>query len=444
MTQISKKALIIDDERLALEFYSEVLSSRQFEVIKYSCPKKLLTDMKNGLHSLDIVLVDYNLPEIKGNDLLKSIQEYTQAPILIFTSESDLSQAVEVIRLGAFDYIEKNFSDTNKLLVSIEKAMQHGNLKVENTQLKKKIELNNNDFTFLKSQNPYMNKVIYTAEKVASTNVPALILGEKGSGKDSLAKYIFKLSNHSNQSFTQINCAAIPHSLMKKEILGDQTTPSLLSRNAGNTIYLDEISYLPIEIQHHFVNEYEKLGENPNLRLIASSSKEISNLVREGLFLEKLFYKLSIVTLSIPPLRHRKEDILDQANYFLSLANKKYQKDIKGFTESAIYNLLNSKLNGNTRDLQHIIERSVILCENEKIDDKIIVPTVNNEVSSNHIFHSKFQANLNLKEIEKEYTKFVINFHQGDLVKAAKTLDVSKRTIYRKIQSNESNYINHM
>ncbi len=437
MSQLNKTALIIDDEKLALAFYSEVLESKGFKVIQYSCPKKLLSDFETGIPKLDIVLIDYNLPEIKGNDLFKAITQHTKAPTLIFTSESNLDQAVEVIRLGAFDYIEKNFSDTNKLLVSIEKALVHGNLKEENTELKKKIEVAEDDFKFLKSQNHQMMKTIYSAEKVASTCVSSLILGEKGTGKRSLAKYIYKNSFNCNKTFAQINCEAMPNNLLMKELFGDESTPSLISRNINGTLFINEITEMPIDAQHMFVQELENLRSNQIIRIITSSSKDIKKLVMEGKFLERLFYRISIVSLVIPSLRNRKEDIIEQSNFFLQNSAKKYNKNIVSFSEHALKILLSSKLEGNSRELQQIIERAVILCDSNKIEPHLISTSLSTD-EENSIFHPEFQANLNLKEIEKEYTKHVINFHNGDLLKAAKTLDVSKRTIYRKIQTNEN------
>ncbi len=134
-----KRALIIDDERLALEFYSEVLEAQNLNVTKYTCPKTLLNELDGNFSAFDLILIDYNLPDMKGVDLLKSIKKYTDVPKLIFTSESNMAQAIEVMRFGAFDYIEKNFSDTEALSVAIQRALKHRNLQVENTQLKKQI-----------------------------------------------------------------------------------------------------------------------------------------------------------------------------------------------------------------------------------------------------------------------------------------------------------------
>jgi len=427
-----KRALIIDDERLALEFYSEVLEAQDLAVTKFTCPKTLLNELNGNFSNFDLILIDYNLPDMLGVDLLKTIKQYTNVPKLIFTSESNMAQAIEAMRLGAFDYIEKNFSDTNSLTVAIQRALTHRNLQVENSQLKKQINNESTHSFTLNSNNEFMSKIIYTLEKVSPTKASVLITGARGTGKDYLANFIHQNSLNANGPFVKINCSATPQNIISQDFNIDNPQ-NIFNRASNGTLYIDEIADLSSENQRQLLMSLEKLSEAYNVRIISSSHDKLLPKVKANIFKEELFYKLSIVNIDLPKLKDRKEDLHQLTTFFLNHFTNKHQKIIQSLDESAVKILLNSSFEGNIRELENMLERAVIMCEGSRITSTHFITNISTN-SASDIFNPHFIPDLNLKQIEKEYTKFVINHCQGNLLKAAKILEVSKRTIYRKIQ----------
>ncbi len=277
-----------------------------------------------------------------------------------------------------------------------------------------------------------MNKIIYTLKKVAPTKASVLITGAKGTGKDYLANYIHQNSLNSQGSFTKLNCAATPQNIIAEELMLENSQ-NIFYRTNNGTLYIDEISELSPENQRLLLICIENLSESLNVRVLASSNEKLLSRVKSNLFKEELFYKLSIVNIDLPRLKDRKEDLHHLTSYFLNNFSHKHQKSIHTLDESAIKILLNSNFEGNIRELENMLERAVIMCEGSRISSTHFIPNISSN-SASDIFNPHFVPDLNLKQIEKEYTKFVINHCQGNLVQAAKILEVSKRTIYRKIQ----------
>ncbi len=371
------KIVIVEDDISALESLGELLSLDNFEVSLFSDPLKALPYIKDN--NIDLVISDIKMPNITGLELLEKVKKLDSSiDVILITAFGDISIAVDAIKKGASHYILKPIN-YEELKSQIEKIAEYRQLKnLINTDSEFSIEIVN------KSES--MKNVINLSRKIAKIDSTVLLVGETGTGKEVLSRFIHKNSNRSEKPFLPVNCAALPKELLESELFGYEKgafTGATQSRRGKfiladkGTIFLDEISEMDYEIQSKLLRILEdgiveKIGSEKSyktdVRIIAATNKNLEQLVSAGKFRKDLYFRLNVFKIEIPPLRERKDDILPLSEIFLKSFSRRYNKKIIGFSEDAINVLKNYSFPGNVRELKHIIERAVILATGDFIE----------------------------------------------------------------------------
>lgn len=378
----SSSLLIVEDDPNQAKILEKYLTYHGYVVdkaLKIKDAEKALS--KN---SYDVVLLDWHLPEKDGISFLaevKPLLPFTQ--FIVITAFGTIDRAVEAMKAGAYQYCTKPVN-LEELLIIIEKAIKEAGLEREVEVLKKSLkQYASPDIPDIVAQSPAMKEVLRLVQKVAETDITVLIIGESGTGKELIADLIHKLSNRRSKAFLKINCAAIPEGLLESELFGhekgaftgaDRIKLGVFEMAHGGTLFLDEIGDMAISVQSKLLRvlqsgTFMRLGSTRetrvDVRVIAATNQNLEKMVEEGRFREDLFWRLNAFPIKLPPLRERREDILPLADYFLKKYAKKMKKDIRGISRDGVELLLRYNFPGNVRELEHIIERAVILADHE-------------------------------------------------------------------------------
>lgn len=441
--------LAIDDNKKILESLELFLGRHFFNVFTVSSPKNLFSVLhENEIH---VVLMDMNLAPGRqsGNEGLFWLNEiktkYPCIVVILITAYGDIELAVEGMKRGAFDFILKPW-DNDKLLNAIKAATRYAKTQKELGIQKEPIEILKDDTP--KNQELYigksaaMQKVMKIIEKSAPTDANILLLGENGIGKEILAREIHEKSLRKNQVFFPVDMASIPGSLFESELFGhekgaftdakDAKTGKIEASNGG-TLFIDEIGELPIHLQTKLLSVIQTKTLTPigssktkkvDFRLVSATNRQLDNMVKTGEFREDLLYRLNTITIQIPPLRERSEDIPALIKKFLETFSKQYNKQGLSITKAAIKKLTEYQWPGNIRELKHTMEKLTIL-----YDEKIEASNV--EMNKNASAPGSLGV-YNLEELEKQTIRKVIDVCNGNMSHAAKKLGISRNTLYAK------------
>jgi len=426
---------IIDDEEEMCISLSEILTSKGYEVIYTINPLKV-----NGIlttKEVDLILMDIRMPKLGGIDLLKTIKRKDPfIPIIMITGYPSIDNAVLAMKYGAINFYVKPLK-IKRLLDEIRQIL--------NSKNRKKVKTEENKII---TKNLKMIEILKNLEKVASTDATILLTGETGTGKGLAAEYIHYHSDRREKPFVKINCAAIPSNLLESELFGyeegaftDAKSVRIGKFELANcgTIFLDEIGDMNLEVQPKILRvleekEFERLGGNKvfkvDTRIIAATNRDINKLIQEKAFREDLFYRLSVVTIDIPPLRERREDIMLLAEYFLNHYSNVYGKDIKYIASDVKNILLQHDWPGNIRELKNCIERAVIFCESDTINIEDL-PSQYKNISVKYDINTfqDLQNSLNRALIIEALKK-----SNGNKQKAAELLNIHRKTLYNRMK----------
>ncbi len=424
------KVLVIEDNDIQRELLKEILIESGFEVFTSSTAEKGLQIVAKN--SPAVVVTDVRLPGMDGLTFLKKLkQEYPEIEIIVITAFSNVDDAVDAIKTGAFHYVTKPF-DPQVLINLIDKACQLASLR--------KIPKKGGEIIYASK---LMENLLEKASLFAKTEAPVLILGESGVGKELIARFIHKESGRKGK-FVSVNCAAIPSELFESELFGYEkgaftsaisSKPGLFEEANGGTIFLDEIGELPLNLQAKFLrvlqeNEVRRVGgtqtKKIDVKIIAATNKDLEKLVRKGSFREDLYYRLNVLTLKIPPLRERPEDILELTGFFLQKFSKKYNKKIE-ITPEALQILLGYSFPGNIRELENLIHRLVITSI-DKIRPEDLTDLKTRETHYGEIDFSK-PLPEKLAEFEKKLIEEALKRSNYVQVKAAKLLGIDEKSL---------------
>ena len=424
------KVLIIEDDDIQRELLKEILKESGFEVFTSSTAEKgLQTVAKN---SPAVVVTDVRLPGMDGLTFLKKLkQEYSEVEVIVITAFSNVEDAVSAIKAGAFHYVTKPF-DPQVLINLIDKACQLAKLR--------KIPKKDGEIIY---GSKLMEELLEKASLFAKTEAPVLILGESGVGKELIARFIHKETGRKGK-FVSVNCAAIPEDLFESELFGYEkgaftgalrSKPGLFEEADGGTIFLDEVGELPLNLQAKFLrvlqeNEVRRVGgtqtKKVDVKVVAATNRDLEELVKKGDFREDLYYRLNVLTLRIPPLRERPEDILELTGFFLRKFSKKYNKKVE-ITPEALQILLSYSFPGNVRELENLIHRLVITSM-----DKIRLEDLTDlKEKENHCNEIDFSKPLpeKLAEFEKKMIEEALKRSDYVQVKAAKLLGIDEKSL---------------
>ena len=443
------KVLIVDDEKYIRETLRIILSDAGYSVLTANGGKEALGIVRTDM--VDIVLTDYRMPEMNGVMLMEEVAKIDPTIVtIIMSAYSEIRPAVEALKHGAFDYIEKVFSN-EELLFVVSRANEKRKLLEENRILSGVLDSIPAAGNVV-AKSGEMQRVLYAANRAAQTSANVLLTGESGVGKDVIAGFIHRMSNRENGPFVAVNCGAIPENLMEAELFGHEEgayTGAVRSQKGkfeqadGGTLFLDEIGELPLSLQVKLLRAIQEReicrigsekGVRVDIRIIAATNRNLENAVAEKLFREDLFYRLNVVNIPIPPLRNRREDIPPLAQQFLREISAEYGKTMEYIDFLAIELLVNYDWPGNVRELRNVIERAVVMAEADCrcLEIKHLENLNSSDTGGTYTGAS---GKMTLREYEKIIITNALVRNNYNKAKTAEELDIQRQTLYNKMKA---------
>lgn len=440
--------LLVDDnegQRRVVEFW---LKEERYQVTTAPNAEGALTLIPRN--HFDLVISDIKMAGMTGMDLLSALHEQTpETPVILITAFGTVNDAVAAMKLGAFDYILKPLN-ADEFKIIVQKALEHGRLVGENRYLRAFAEKTSR-FESLVGHSKKMAELFELASQVAQRDSTVLITGESGTGKELLAKAIHLNSPRRRGPFVVVNCGAIPETLIESELFGHKKgsftgavadrTGKFEAANEG-TVFLDEVSELKPALQVRLLRviqerEIDKIGETRpvkvDVRIIAATNRNLSNMIEDGSFRDDLFYRLSVVTLQIPPLRDRREDIPLLVEHFLRRFCERYHLSARRLQPQALEMLVSYNWPGNVRELENVIESAVVLSKKEELSPEDLPEVIRGQDRRvAKIYLDIPEDGISLEEVEKELLVKALERAQGNQSKAARLLNITRKTlIYR-------------
>ena len=432
--------LVVEDEAVIRSSLRRLLERHEYKVSEAGSVQEALDNF--DINSFDVVLSDLRLPGAPGTDLIKA----TTRPVLIMTSYSSIRSAIDSMKLGAVDYIAKPF-EHSELLESVAKVLRDhaGGIELATAD-----EFEPPVHGMIGSC-PQMMELFRRIRKVALTNSTVLINGESGTGKELVAKAIHKLSSRCDNEMISVNCAAIPENLIESELFGHEkgaftgataTRTGLVEAAHGSTLFLDEIGELPLEAQARLLrvlqeSEIRKVGsvqsKKVDVRLVVATHRDLKQLVVDGLFREDLYYRINVMTLLIPPLRDRGNDILELADAILIRTCKRLKTPVLSFADSASQAIAKYPWPGNVRELENAIERAVVLAEDAVIGEELLAIETEKPRLTEIVAEAPIAASAAIEELSLEdyFQRFVVE-HEDMMneTQLAKKLGISRKCLW--------------
>ncbi|GBE01340.1 transcriptional regulatory protein ZraR [bacterium BMS3Bbin06] len=447
--------LIIDDEKLLRWSLQQNFLKEGYEVISTEKGMEGLEVFKE--ERPDIVLLDIHLPDVSGLNLIEGFKEIDRdAIVIMITAYGDVQTAVKAIKSGAYDFIEKPFN-LDKLNIVVKKALETVSLRKEVTQLKNKLS-QQYGFNSIIGQSDEIKKIFQIIQKVAQSDASTvLIQGESGTGKDLVARVIHFQGKRADMPFMEVNCTAMPESLIESELFGFEKgaftdakaqKKGLFELSDGGSIFLDEIGDMRLNTQAKLLKvieskTFKRLGGvkdvNVDVRVIAATNKDLTEEVKKGNFREDLFFRLKVIPILLPPLRVRKDDVLALTSYFINEFNREFRKNLKGITKETEKLFLEYPWPGNVRELKNVIERVMILENDEYIKPEHLPLEITSQEVIQRVNMEKFDIDippggLDLVEVEKKLIKGALELTKGNQTRAAKLLKLSRDALRYRMQ----------
>ena len=448
MAKKDASILIVDDEEAFRYMLSSLLSGAGYHVETANDGVQAINAVQNKLYH--VVLCDIKMPKLDGLEVLKFIRSNVPGlEVIMLTGVADVKMAVECMKLGAYDYITKP-TTSDELLTTINRALERRQLMIDNVVMKGALDRIQGPFQMVGNSDAF-HKVLDIAAKVAPTESTVLIQGPSGTGKELVANFIYQNSARNAEPFVTLNCASIPDTLIESELFGHEKgaftdarvmKPGIVEIANKGTLFLDEIGDISPIVQPKILRfiqsgEFRRVGGNTTLtadvRILSATNKNLKDEVKEGRFREDLLYRINVITIDVPLLRARKDDIPLLVAHFIN--NRMKTKTKPTVSSKAMEILIDYDWPGNIRELENVIERAAILCRNGVIDPQdLSLPNAPMSLPSGGRADNKLGTALPLKEIERLHIEGVLRSFRGNKAEAAKILGISLKTLYTKIQ----------
>ncbi|MGP8201414.1 MAG: sigma-54-dependent transcriptional regulator [Limisphaerales bacterium] len=439
---MKEKIMIVDDTEGVRELVGTILERAGYEPLPKATAAELLASFNDAAPA--VVLLDLGLPDGDGMELLPKIKkQWPETEVIMLTGNATYDKAVEATKLGAYHFQAKPF-DQKTLQLSVERALEHRHLNQEASALRKAVVTMCGGESPI-FQSPAMKAIVRTVERVAPSDVSILITGESGTGKEVIADLIHNLSPHSKGPLIKINCAALPRELIESELFGSvkgaftgatADREGLFRQAEGGTLLLDEISEMPIDTQSKLLRVLQEKEVRPvggrtsyktDCRIIAATNRPTEDAIKAGKLREDLFYRISAISVHLPPLRDRREDIIPLANAFLKRYDAQAGRNISGFSDAASEALRAFDWPGNVRQLQNEIQRAVLMCDGNTVEEK--------DLSVMSVANAKDNPDLTLMEaMERNTILQMLKETNGNKLETAKRLGIGRQTLYNKIK----------
>lgn len=441
------KILVVDDEVQIRTLLSRMLELEGYEVCQAGDCRTALKQLE--FQSPDVVLCDVFLPDGNGVDLVSSVKKTApNVEIILLTAHGNIPDGVQAIKNGAFDYITKG-DDNNKIIPLVSRAVEKARMNVRLEKLEKKVG-HTYSFDSVLGDSKALKDAVSLAQKVSGTDVPVLLTGETGTGKEVFAQAIHYNSKRAKQNFVAVNCSSFSKELLESEMFGHKAgsftgalkdKKGLFEEADNGTIFLDEIGEMAFELQAKLLRiletgEYIKIGDTKptrvNVRVVAATNRNLPEEITAGRFREDLFYRLSVFQIHLPPLRERPGDVRILAKAFVKDFSVRLARPVTEITPAFLEALEQQPWKGNIRELRNVIERSLIVCESERLD----VADLPLDIQNTHYEQSDetTPGSFELSAMERRRIARVLEYTKGNKTEAARLLKIGLTTLYRKIE----------
>jgi two-component system response regulator AtoC len=450
MNRASARLLVVDDDPVTIDLLHEVLSKEGHDVSTALSGEEAIAQGMD--HFFDIVITDVRMGEKDGMEVLRFFRRNApDTTVIMITAFGSIETAIEAIREGAYDYISKPFK-LDEIKFTIQRALEQRRLVQENKHYRREL-LDKYQFKNVIGRTPQMFQVYKTIAKVADTKSTVLLCGERGTGKELIARSIHYNSQRNNRTFIPVDCASLVETLIESELFGhvrgaftgaSTAKKGLFEEAEGGTLFLDEVGNLNLSMQSkllRFLQEHEikRVGGTESIkvdvRIIAATNQPLEPLIKSGKFREDLFDRLNVVTITLPPLRERKEDIPFLANHFLQKFSEENHKNISHLSPEALEILNRYSWPGNVRELEHTVERAVIFSIHPMILPEDLPRKLFEESKTPEILIP--EKPLSLRQLEKRYALKVLQETGGNKKKASEILGIDRVTLYRILEKEE-------
>ncbi len=447
---VCPSVLVVDDDIGVRESFEAVLS-KDYELLFAASGPEALRILST--QDVNLVLLDIRMPGMDGIEVLRRIRELSdQTDVVVVTAVKSLKTAVEAIKLGATDYITKPF-DVHEILALIKRVVEKQELVKEVLYLRSEVARERR-FENLVGRNSRMQEIYALISRIADNNATILLSGESGTGKEVLARAIHQQSHRAQRLFVAVNCAAIPSELLESELFGHEkgaftgaiaTKVGKFELATGGSLFLDEVGSMRLDLQAKILRalqerEIERVGGTRTIkidvRVIAATNRDLKKAVEEGSFREDLYYRLNVIPITLPPLRHRRDDIPLLVEHFIAKYNREFNRHVRGFSAGATAALYQYDWPGNVRELENVIERAVALAQSETISLREL--PLDLSILGHDVIERTQKNGLSLREarnhFERQYILSILEKVQWNQSEAARVLGLHRNTLLWKLQ----------